>query len=583
MRTTFRSPLRLLVTALAVLAAASATRAAPQGKTEVSAQLSAGVLRLGDTGHVTLSAENASTLRLAELPQVEGLQFGKPGQPSMRQFTSNDNGRITRSSSVKVAVPFRPLAEGEYTIPPLVLDVDGQRLETRPLHVTVVVDITGADFGFLEVRPSATKVVEGQPFTLELTFGWEENERVEFAELNLPWWDSLPGAVALETPPIPQQGKVDGIRINGAVEVAAQQVDATQRDGKRFVTLRLLRSYLPSRSGTLEFPTSFFEFGRRRQVSIFDTRRESHFVQAGPFTVEVVELPGAGQPLDFSGAVGELTARASADARDVRAGDSIKLTVVWTGQGNLGYFRAPDPAVLEAFRGFRVYGTTEEKARDLRRVVYDLAPLSSDVRAIPSVPLSVFDPVSGSYETVATEPIPIRVRGLERGLALEDDETRFERDIEDIEAAPPAPAAHGEERDPDRFLLAAVIGVPLIGLIARAGARRRGRDPGAPLERRRRNALRQLERALRASRGPGDDHTALLDFLASRTRESRESWEGRDLARWAAAAAPELPAELRMRAASLQDELDAALWGGGRAPEHARVLAVARELTEAGL
>jgi hypothetical protein len=38
-----------------------------------------------------------------------------------------------------------------------------------------------------------------------------------------------------------------------------------------------------------------------------------------------------------------------------------------------------------------------------------------------------------------------------------------------------------------------------------------------------------------------------------------------------------------MRAASLQDELDAALWGGGRAPEHARVLAVARELTEAGL
>ncbi len=394
--------------ALAGLALGAA--AAPQGQISVSARLSAGVLRLGDTGRVDITVENGDDARVLDLPAVQGLRFGRPSEPSLRQSTSFVNGRIWSETTLSLSIPFRPEAEGDYEIPPITVEAGGQRFETRALRVTVVKDIQGADFGYLEVRASAPRVVEGQPFTVELLFGWEENDQITFAELNLPWWDSLPGALEVGEPSNPQQGRIEGIVVNGRIQVVAERLEVRERKGRRFLTLRLSKTFLPTRSGTLEFPTSFFEFGRRQRVSPFDTRRESHFVQADAFSLEVVALPSAGQPLDFSGAVGTLAVRASADARDVRAGDSIKLSVEWTGQGNLEYFRAPDLSALDAFRGFRVYGTTEEKAFERRLVVYDLAPLSSEVREIPSVPLSLFDPVNGRYETLATEAIPIRVR-----------------------------------------------------------------------------------------------------------------------------------------------------------------------------
>ena len=576
--------LALLACAPLLLAGAFPGPRATQGGVQVSARLSSGVLRMGDTATLNLTVENAEDARVLEIPAVAGLRFGKPGPPMSQRYQGFVNGRRYSESNLKITIPFRAEAEGDFTIPPVAVEVDGQRYETKPLRVTVVKDITGADFGYLEVHASGTRVVEGQPFTLELTFGWDEERtgKVSFAELNLPWWDSLPGAIEVEGQAIPGN-RVD-IPVNGNLQVPAEQLENRTRDGRSFIALRLTKSFLPTRSGLLEFPTSFFEFGRARQVGFFETRRESHFVQAPSFTVEVVALPSAGQPLDYSGAVGALVARASADTRDVRVGDSIKLTVEWTGPGNLEYFRAPDPGTLDAFRGFRVYGATEEKSFERRKVVYDLAPLASDVQAIPAVPLSVFDPASGRYETVATSPIPIRVRALEKGAGLSDDEKRFERDIADIDARPPAAGGRAEERrSQDAFLLGALVTVPLVGLVVRARARRRAGDPGAPLERRRRRAAKELARALGRAESPAAKLAAMNEFLAARTREGVEAWNGRDFSRWAAARASSLPESLVREATQTQASLEAAVWGGAPPPDRERLHALARSLQEAGL
>jgi hypothetical protein len=585
MRDIGKNTIRALALVLAWFGGVLAGPSAAQGAVQVSARLSAGVLRLGDTGALNLTVENADDARVLEVPAVTGLRFGKPGQPMSQRYTGFVNGRRYAESNLTIAIPFRTEAEGDFEIPSVSVEVQGQRYQTKPLRITVVKDITGADFGYLEVRASGTKVVEGQPFTVELAFGWDEERtgKVTFAELNLPWWDSLPGAIEVAGQPIPQASRVD-IPVNGSLQVPAEQLENRVRDGRTFIQLRLTKSFLPTRSGTLEFPTSFFEFGRLRQTSFFDSRRESHFVQAPSFLVEVVALPSEGQPLDFSGAVGTLAARASADTRDVRAGDSIKFTVEWTGQGNLEYFRAPDPGALEAFRGFRVYGATEEKSFERRKVIYDLAPLSSDVQSIPALPLTFFDPARGSYETVATTPIPIRVRALEKGERLADDERRFERDIADIDARAPVAGTSAEEgHGEDRFLLAALVVVPLVGLSARARARARAGDPGAPLERRRRRAARALARALARADDPAGQLAALHEFLAARTREHAEAWNGRDLVRWAAARAPGLPHEVVREAAQALAGLEAAVYGGGAPPAREKIGALARTLQEAGL
>src|SRR5262249_46579691 len=157
--------------------------------------------------------------------------------------------------------------------------------------------------------------------------------------------------------------------------------------------------------GKLEFATSHFEFGQIAERNFFDTRpplHETYFKSFPAFNVEVIKLPEKDRPLDFSGAVGHITAHASADRRDVDAGESMKLAVEWTGDGNLEFFEPPDPSRMEAFKGFRVYGTTDRKAFDRRTVTYDIAPISPDVHAIPSIPLRVFDPTKKAYVTTET-------------------------------------------------------------------------------------------------------------------------------------------------------------------------------------
>ncbi|MEQ1894359.1 MAG: BatD family protein, partial [Planctomycetota bacterium] len=419
---------------LVLLGASGHALASAQG-VSVSARLSSGVLRLGDAGEVHLTVENADAARVVAVPEVAGLRFGEPRLAGTNQFSTVRGGRFVTEVSLSFRIPFRPEAVGDYEIPPIEVEVGKQRLATKALRLTVAEDLAGADFGYLEVTPSAPFVVEGQPFTVELTFGWDANDKIGFAELNLPWWDTLPGALVLDSAPVPQQSRVEGVEVNG-VRIDAEQAPTASRKGREFVTLKIRRTYLPTRASPLEFPTSFFEFGRDRQISIFNTRRESHFVKAEPFTVDVVPLPSEGQPRDFSGAVGKFTMRASADARDVRVGDSIKFAVEWGGQGNLQFFTPPELAALDAFRGFRVFGTTEEKSFERRKVVYDLAPLSTDVKEIPALTLSLYDPLEKRYTSVASAPIPIRVRPLERSGTLADAEKSFERDLADIDAEP---------------------------------------------------------------------------------------------------------------------------------------------------
>jgi hypothetical protein len=107
--------------------------------------------------------------------------------------------------------------------------------------------------------------------------------------------------------------------------------------------------------------------------------------------------------------------------------------------------------------------------------------------------------------------------------------------------------------------------------------------PGAPLERRRRRAVRTLERALARARNPAEQLAALNEYLAARTRERAEAWNGRDFARWAAERAPALPERVVHETSEAMAGLEAAVWGGASAPDGERLRALARSLAEAGL
>jgi len=570
---------------IAMLLASAAPARAQRGDSEVRAYLSSGVVRLGDRVSLIVSVENARTSEIRALPKVDGLSIGPLPDPAERFEYRIFNGRQTQSVSRTWSIPLSTGTVGDYSIPPFAITVDGAQVMTSELNLQVVADLRGEELGFFEMRASSKRVVVGQPFSVELVFGFDSAiaERTNYGNLALSWWGKLPGLLENEVPATPGARKLK-LSLNDRETIEVESIEP-QRElrGHRFVTLRLLRSYTPTRTGVLEFPSSFFEFGQvveRRDFFRTDRQKaETFFVRAPELSVEVVPLPEAGRPIDYSGAIGALNVRASAQPRDVDAGESIKFKVEWTGEGNLEFFTAPDPSRLDAFREFRVYGKTEEKAFDRRVVTYDIAPVTSQVKAIPALPLSVYDPDEKRYKTIATAPVEIRVRALEgvSGLAMGDDAEKFQEDLRDIVSSSwPSP-----QRAPlgPGWVFGLAGALPLAWGALRSLVRR-SHDPDAPRERARRGARKQLRRALKGARDPRAQLVAINAFLASRTSETPEAWEGRRVRE-------ALPRSQSERAKALDEciaELERAVWGGqGGALDGRRVEQAADEALAGGL
>lgn len=557
---------------------------------QVTASLTSGVAKVGEDLAISLVVEGSHDAQVVAIPEVEGLTIG--AARAGRQMTNIVNGR--RWVSISWVIPVRADREGTFEIPPITVEVGGELVETRPLSLQAAPDLAGSELGYLEVRATPAKVVEGQPFTIELLFGWDEATNTNYAALALPWWNALPGTLELDPPSTIPDARAVNLVINNRHEVAVEELRAEIRDGRTYRSFRLLKHILPARSGELSFSTSFLEFGRKRvNRSFFNDRTEildQYFVDADPFLLEVVPLPTEGQPLDFSGAVGQVTAKATADTRDVIVGDSIKLTVDWTGAGNLEFFDTPDPALLDDFAPFRVYGKTEEKRFERRRTVYDLAPVEEGIEQIPSLPLSVFDPERGEYLTVRTDPIPIRVRPLPAGvdLAGEGEGNRVVHDIRDIDASPfPGAEPNGASRLSDRTVGAWALALPLLLLAGRIVVRRRRGDPNAPRERRRRRARRRLAKGLARAGSTRDRLDLFLDFLADRTRAEREAWAGRrvtDGGRWPGRGITTLSKEGAHAIDRLLDRLERGVWGDGdESVERREILETADRAMKEGL
>ncbi|MDZ4772709.1 MAG: BatD family protein [Planctomycetota bacterium] len=503
----------------------------------INARLTATVVKLGGDAKLVVEVENAADASIGTVPEVKGVRFGPVGSPAVEQFFSIHNGRQTQSRSLRWVISVQPLAKGEYTIPPIPITVDGRKFATRELAFKAVEDIQGDEFGLFEID-APKEVVEGQPFTVEMRFGWDSalTRQINYAKLSVPWLGGLAGLLELDPPPVAPGIQTTPLLLNERSRVSAEQVGEQKVAGKAFFVLRVRKRFIATRSGPLTLPTSDFEFGRAAQEGFFSRPDAgvSYYKRSPSPLIEVTKLPIEGQPVEYSGAVGNLQVQATADRRQVDVGDSIKLTVDWSGSGNLEFFTPPDVARLDAFKGFRTYGTNDRKSFERRSVTYDIAPLSPDVKEIPAVPLVVFDLATKSYKTLSTAPIPISVAPLKNASTLSEDAGArdVQIDIRDIQTRP----ERGDGGSgPSSGVLVATSGLMLVGWIAvRTSVRKRG-DPNSALARGRRRARAALTRDLAVARTATDESRALRVFLAARTGEPSEAFVGRDFVAWASA------------------------------------------------
>jgi len=436
----------------------------------------------------------------------------------------------------------------------------------------------GARYAFLEVTTERATYYRGEPFELTLRFGVEEKFRAESMvqlfrrRLDLPvqlqasWLDDLPGAAALETAVGDETGV--GFALDDGTAVARRIANRTV-DGRVFQVFEYVRRYRALDVGTLTLPACLlrFAYADEFQDDLLGDRipidRRDAFVSAPERTVDVLALPEAGRPASFGGAVGRFELTAEAAPRDLAEGESLVLTLIVRGEGNLAGFDAPR---LDDLEGFHVLGLAEELGPDRRTLRYDLAPRTTDVRSIPAIELPYFDPEPpGGYAASRSGPIPILVRP-EAGAISGPDAPPAPADVSEAESEPPA-----EDESPG--WIAPVAGGLVVLLVGGSLLRRRARTSRVGTQR----AYLVTELRERLADDGADVADAWLHLCARLLDCPEASVVSRDLP--ARLARVGLPEAMAAQVAELLDALLAPRYGGRPlADARDRALATADEL-----
>ncbi|MEO6950854.1 MAG: BatD family protein [Polyangia bacterium] len=141
-------------------------------------------------------------------------------------------------------------------------------------------------------------------------------------------------------------------------------------------------------------------------------------LRAGEQPLEILALPTAGRPADFSGAVGHFELHASLTPPSGAAFEPMKLGVVVSGHGS---FDRVAYAGLSTTDSWKTYPVTvaPSKSRDSKTFEQAVVPRTSGDLPLPAVSFSYFDPISAKYVTTTTSPIVAHVSPAARAQPSE--------------------------------------------------------------------------------------------------------------------------------------------------------------------
>ncbi len=363
--------------------------------------------------------ENTRSSAKPTVHEIEGFSVERLPNEQTSQHTTIINGKMTQTSTRAFTFLLTPKEEGVFTIPALTFRIDGKGFQSTPRIITIKQPPTG---GALKVKISGTNsdVYLGQPIDLTLKVFIEQfTDPLLRVTLNARDMVSfLRGDLGIFKDALDE----------GNIQLQEVQGKTDEGISTTFYVLTVRATTWPETSGPFKMdPVSVLmnyplSIAKERGLGFFGGESlkvtQSHLITAhGEMpTIEVLSPPLEDQPSWFSGAVGNYDLRLVADPTHVKVGEPITLTMRITdrtmGPINLDFLSAPHldrvPALTDHFRvpdtplGGIVEGRTKTFTQSIR-------PRSEEVKEIPPLPMSSYDPLKGTYQTVWTKPIPITV------------------------------------------------------------------------------------------------------------------------------------------------------------------------------
>ncbi len=363
-------------------------------------------LVVGRTISIEVQLSGAATNDQPVLSVDEGLRLQFTGTSRSITQVNMQRAEILRYQYSLVAV-----SEGEWTVGPASIELDGRILVAPPVTVRVTPRASGE-----QAADVVGTYSDRSPFVGEVgvyRFEYRRRGQVLEARWTPPEFPGLMESRDAETQQREYAMLEDGVRVS--VQEVYIPLIAVQ-PGPQTIGPALLTVQLPD-------PDS-----RQRRQSIFGFSggviQETYATD--PIDIAVRPLPAEGRPADFSGLVGHMALSVSVSEDRIRMGESVTQEVRITGTGQLTGLKLPMPEQ----DGFRVYDDAAEFSANVNEGRYRsaavfrraLVPEQAGVLVVPPVELTVFDPDEERYVTLRSEPITLDVLDGESGVG---EVTRF--------------------------------------------------------------------------------------------------------------------------------------------------------------
>ena len=370
-----------------------------------TASLDSDTVTLGQSATLSLTFEGGQSKNVST-PSVPGLQITQIGNS---QNFSIVNGAMSSTVTVTFSVAARQ--PGEFTIPALTADVNGQQLSSSPLKLTVLkadappaaAIASGNEIAFMKLSLPDKKIYAGQMLTAQLQVCLRDDVQ-NFG--NFQFTSQPTGGFTINKMAQGQQQRAQiGNRIYTMIPLtfALTAVKSGALSLGPFTASAILVVPSSNEQGGDPFMRQFFNQGEQKQVSL----------ATETLTAESLPLPAENVPANFNGAVGNYELTATVGPTNLAVGDPITVRMQISGRGALGAIQLPDQSALSNFKIFpptAKTGITDQLGLEGNKTFEEIVtPQNSDVREWPPFSFSFFNPDDGKYHTLTQPAVPLAV------------------------------------------------------------------------------------------------------------------------------------------------------------------------------
>jgi hypothetical protein len=420
---------------------------------ELTTEVNRKQIYIGESVILSVNVNGYAKEKRPDLSSIKNSNIEYLGSHSQnRSSITMINGKITKDVFVGRTYRFAitPRSTGRQTIGPIYFQTDKENLKAPPINIQVQ-GVEKQDNVIIKVEASRKQVLIDSEFNIIVKIYVKKPLKLDpnVAPFNpqnppvveIPFLDKgdIPG---LKIPdinkllsPLIVSSRDSGIAINdfsvrNAPFDLGSMFNHPSLSGKQLAKFRLPKKeeklnnikyivyslnlkYTAEELGTYTFGPIVFKGTIITDVFPPDRVAQKNIFAVGPAeTVEVIPPPEENRPESYIGAMGKsMAAKASLDNQTCNVGDPLKLSIDVTGEFRKDIVYPPEiSADTNITTNFRVYEETakNKKIDNGRRFSWTIRPINDGNLEIPPIKLSYFNLDKNDYETIETDPIPVR-------------------------------------------------------------------------------------------------------------------------------------------------------------------------------